>query len=127
MESHRLVQYCYAYADDRKAVDPVILEVKQLSSVTDYFFLITGTSAPHLRAIVESIVEQLKRDQGVRPLSLDGKTSASWVAIDYNDVIVHVMSPEARDRYDLESLWGDAPRLKLRRPRGTGRVAVARR
>jgi len=125
MKSHRLVQYCYAYADDRKAVDPVILEVKELSSVTDYFFLVTGTSAPHLRAIVDTVVERLKRDQGVRPLSFDGKTSASWVVIDYNDVIVHAMSRATRERYDLESLWGDSPRLKPRRPRGTGRAASA--
>ena len=127
MESHRLVQYCYTYAADRKAIDPVILEVKQLSSVTDYFFLATGTSAPYLRGIVEAIVEQLKRYQGVRPLSLDGKTSTSWVAIDYNDVIVHIMSSEMRDRYDLESLWGDAPRLKPHRLRGMERSAMALR
>lgn len=125
MESKKLVQYCYAYADNRKASDPVILDVAGVSSVTDYFLIVTGTSQPHLRAVADEIVDELKKDHGVRPHTKDGIVTTGWVVIDYHDVIVHVMTPEMRDRYDLESLWGDAPRVKPRRPRGMGRQTTA--
>lgn len=121
MNSKQLAQYCYAYADDRKAASPAILDVSELSSVTDFFLIVTGASATHLRAICEGIVECFKKERGIRPRSIDGKLTASWIVIDYDDVIVHIMSREMRERYALEELWGDAPRLKPRRPRGTGR------
>ncbi len=121
MEPRRLVQRCYAYADNRKAEEPVILDLRGISSVADYFLLVTGTSSPHLRAIREELVVRLKQDHGIRPRSVDGGSRSSWVAIDYDDVLVHVMSPEARRLYDLESLWGDAPRVRPRRPGGMGR------
>ncbi len=125
MNSRQLAQYCYAYADDRKAAGPAILDVSELSSVTDFFFIVTGTSATHLRAICEGIVECFKKEHGVRPLSVDGKRTAAWIVIDYDDVIVHIMNHEMRERYALEELWGDAPHLKPRRPRGTGRRKVS--
>ncbi|MCS1411857.1 MAG: Ribosomal silencing factor RsfS [Verrucomicrobia subdivision 3 bacterium] len=121
MDSKRLVQYCYAYANNRKGESPTILDVRKLSSVTDFFFIVTGTSAPHIRAISDEVVDQFKKDHDVRPRSIDGRLTATWVAIDYNDVIVHILTRDMRDRYDLESLWGDAPRLKPRRPRGLGK------
>lgn len=124
MESKKLVQYCYAYADNRKAAEPVILDVAEVSSVTDYFLIVSGTSQPHLRAVADEIVDQLKKDHGVRPHTKDGNVTTGWIVIDYHDVIVHVMTSEMRERYDLESLWGDAPRVKPRRPRGMGRQAV---
>ena len=121
MDAKRLVQHCHAYADDRKAEDPVILDVRGLSTVTDYFLLVTGRSRPHLRAIGEEVLLRLRRDHGIRPRCTDGAPASSWMVIDYGDVMVHIMSPEVRVRYDLESLWGDAPRLQPRRPRGMGR------
>ncbi len=125
MNSKQLVQHCYAYADDRKAAAPAILDVSELSSVTDFFFIVTGTSAMHLRAICEGIVECFKKEHGVRPRAIDGKLTASWIVIDYDDVIVHIMNREMRERYALEELWGDATRLKPRRPRGTGRRKIS--
>lgn len=125
MNSKRLVQYCYAYADDRKAAAPAILDVSELSSVTDFFFIVTGAGATHLRAICDGIVECFKKKHGIRPRSIDGKLTAAWIVIDYDDVIAHIMNREMRERYALEELWGDAPRLKPRRPRGTGRRKVS--
>lgn len=125
MNSKQLAQYCYAYADDRKAAAPAILDVSELSSVTDFFFIVTGSSATHLRAICEGIVECFKKEHGVRPRSVEGKLASAWIVIDYDDVIVHIMNREMRERYALEELWGDAPRLKPRRPRGTGRRKVS--
>jgi ribosome-associated protein len=68
-----------------------------------------------LRAIVDEITDRLREDHGERPRAVDGTVHGAWVVLDFFDVIVHVMRPEARERYDLESLWGDAARVKLRK------------
>lgn len=91
------------------------MDVRELSSVTDYFVLASGTSEPHLRAIVEEISDRLRDEHQLRPRAVDGTYQAAWVVLDFFDVIVHVMRQEVRERYDLEGLWGDAPRLKPRR------------
>jgi len=114
MDSRKLALLCRKYADNKKAEDIVILDLRELSSVTDYFVIVSGTSEPHLRAIVDEISEGLRDEHEVRPRAVDGTLHAGWVVLDYFDVIVHVMRAETRDRYDLETLWGDAPRIKLR-------------
>jgi len=121
MDAKKLVQYSFAYADNRKGENPTILDVNGISTVTDFFLIVTGTSQPHLNAIAEEIVEELKSEHDIRPHTIDGNVGTGWVVIDYLDVIVHAMTREMRDRYDLESLWGDAPRVKPRRPRGMGK------
>jgi ribosome-associated protein len=114
MYSKKLAQLCRDFADNKKAENIVILDVRDLSSVTDYFVIASGTSEPHLRAIVEEITEGLRDDYGLRPLRKDGSMQGAWVVLDFFDVIVHVMRSDARERYDLEGLWGDAARLKLK-------------
>src|SRR5215472_1083289 len=109
MDSKKLAQLCRDFADNKKAEDIVILDVHELSSVTDYFVLASGTSEPHLRAVVDEITEKLRDEHGLRPRAVDGTFQAAWVVLDYFDVIVHVMRQEVRERYDLETLWGDAP------------------
>ena len=79
--------------------------------------IVSGTSEPHLRAIVDEITDKLREDQHLRPKAIDGTLQAAWVVLDYFDVIVHVMRTDLRERYDLETLWGDAPRLKARKKR----------
>ena len=119
MDSRKLALLCRALAENKKAEDIVILDMRELSSVTDYFVLASGTSEPHLRAIVDEITEKLREDQYLRPRAIDGTFPASWVVLDYFDVIVHVMRQDVRDRYDLETLWGDAPRLRARKRAST--------
>jgi ribosome-associated protein len=85
-----------------------------LSSVTDYFVIASGTSEPHLRAIVDEITDKLREEYDLRPLRKDGSVQGAWVVLDFFDVIVHVMRADARERYDLEGLWGDAARVKLK-------------
>jgi len=114
MDSKKLALLCREYADNRKAEDIVVLDVRELSSVTDYFVIASGTSEPHLRAIVEEITGKLRDEYDIRPIRTDGSMQAAWVALDFFDVIVHVMRADARERYDLEGLWGDAKRLKPR-------------
>jgi len=121
MDSRKLALLCRELADDKKAEDISILDVHELSSVTDYFVIVSGTSEPHLRAIVDEITDRLREDYQVRPKAVDGTLQTAWVVLDYFDVIVHVMRRDVRERYDLETLWGDAPRVKARK-RSKGRV-----
>lgn len=95
-------------AADRKGGEMVVLDLRGLSDATDYFFLVTGTSDMHVRSIAEHVVEELKKD-GVRPSHVEGLRSGRWVLIDYIDFVVHVFHPAAREFYQLERLWGDAP------------------
>jgi ribosome-associated protein len=117
MDSKQLAQLCRELADNRKAEDIVILDLRKLSTVTDYFVIASGTSEPHLRAIADEIREKLKTDHAVTTHTTDGSVQGSWLVLDYVDVIVHLMRPDARERYDLEGLWGDAPRVRPRRVR----------
>jgi ribosome-associated protein len=121
MDSRKLALLCRELADNKKAENIVILDVRELSSVTDYFVIAAGTSEPHLRAIMDEIIDRLREDCDLRPNAIDGTLRAAWVVVDYFDVIVHVMRQDVRERYDLETLWGDAPRVKSRK-RATARA-----
>jgi ribosome-associated protein len=116
MDSKKLALLCRDLADNKKAENIVILDVRKLSSVTDYFVLASGTSQPHLRAIVEEISGRLRDDHDLRPVRAEGVKNGTWVVMDYFDVIVHVMHTETRLRYDLEGLWGDAKPVKAAKP-----------
>ena len=120
MDSKKLALLCREFADNRKAEDIAILDVRELSTVTDYFVIASGTSEPHLRAIVDEITDQLRDEHDIRPRAVDGTLPTAWVVLDFFDVIVHVMRKDVRERYDLETLWGDAPQVK---PKKTARKA----
>jgi ribosome-associated protein len=119
MDSRKLALLCRELADNKKAEDILILDVRELSSVTDYFVIGSGTSEPHLRAIVDEITDKLRDDHDLRPKAVDGALQTSWVVLDYFDVIVHIMRQDVRERYDLETLWGDAPKVKLKAKKKT--------
>ena len=115
MDSRRLALRCRELADNKKAEDIAVLDVRELSSVTDYFVIASGTSEPHLRAIMDEITDKLREEHQLRPKAIDGTLQTAWVVLDYFDVIVHIMRQDVRERYDLETLWGDAPRVKIRK------------
>jgi ribosome-associated protein len=96
--------------EDKKGLDPVVLDVRELSSVTDYFLMVTGSSAPHVKALAESVERALK-ETGVRCYRKSGTADSGWIVLDYVDTVVHIVNPETRAFYGLESLWSDAPRL----------------
>ena len=98
---------CARLADEKKARDIQVLEVHALSPVTSHFVIATGINRRQIHAITEEIVKEVKR-QGRLPIGVEGKDEARWVLIDLGDVVVHLMSPEAREFYALEMLWGDA-------------------
>ena len=114
MDSKKLALACREFADIKKAEDIVVLDVRKLSSVTDYFVIASGTSEPHLRAILDEVTTRLRENHGVRPRAVDGTVHGAWVVLDFFDVIVHIMRADVRERYDLEGLWGDATRVKVR-------------
>ena len=93
---------------------------RKISSITDYFVVATGTSEPHLRAIVDEITDTLEKDFGLRPRARDGSLQTAWVVLDYFDVIVHVMRSDVREHYKLEDLWGDAPRVRKKKAPSAG-------
>jgi ribosome-associated protein len=114
MDSKKLALECRELADNRKAEDIVVLDVAKVSSIPDYFVIASGSSEPHLRAISDEITDKLREQHGVRPRAVDGTLQAGWLVLDYFDVIVHVMRADVRAHYDLEGLWGDAPRVRPR-------------
>ena len=117
MDSKKLALLCRTLAENKKAENIVILDVRKLSSVTDYFVIASGGTEPHLRAIVNEILDKLREDFGVRPRRAEGGPGAAWQVLDFFDVIVHIMRTDTREKYNLESLWGDAPRAGSGRPR----------
>ncbi len=124
MDSKKLALLCRELADNRKGENIVVLDVRELSSVTDYFVIASGTSEPHLRAISDEITAKLRDDYQIRPRAVDGTFQTSWIVMDFFDVIVHVMRTDLRERYNLEGLWGDAPKVSPRR-KSKPKAAVA--
>src|ERR1700744_4049757 len=126
MDSKKLAQLCREYADNKKAENIVVLDVRKLSSVTDYFVVASGSSQPHLRAIIEEISSQLRDKHDIRPARTDGMASGAWVVLDFFDVIVHIMHTEVRQRYDLEGLWGDAKPVTVKAAKASKAATPAR-
>lgn len=119
MDSKKLALLCKELAENKKAENTVVLDVHKVSSVTDYFVIASGSSEPHLRAIVSEITDRLRDDYDIRPRAVDGDFRAPWQVLDFFDVIVHIMRADIRDKYGLESLWGDAPAIPsvVKKPR----------
>ncbi len=95
-------------AIDRKAGSPILLDLRGISGATDWFLVVTGNSDTHVRAIADHIIEEMKKS-GSSPDHVEGLRAGRWVLIDYIDFVIHVFHPSARDFYQLERLWGDAP------------------
>lgn len=110
MTPERLAGLIAEYALDKKAQDVVELDLRGVSGFTDAFVLCTGTSDRQVKAIHDGIHYGLKKEHGLLPRRVEGLTESRWVLMDYLDVVVHVFTPEARDFYRLEALWGDVPR-----------------
>ncbi|MDT7541030.1 MAG: ribosome-associated protein [Acidobacteriota bacterium] len=99
-------------ADDKKALDLVVLDVHEVASFTEYFLIAGGTNTRQVQAIADGVVERLK-ELGRRPARVEGYSGAEWVLLDYGDFVFHVFEEKARRFYDLERLWRDAVRVEL--------------
>ena len=107
-----LVQLAAAVADDKKANDPVIIDVGDVFSVSDYFVVVSGSNPRQVAAIVDAVEEEIKKVGGPAPVRVEGAESREWVLMDYGPFVVHVFHQEQRDFYQLERLWGDRPRVQ---------------
>jgi ribosome-associated protein len=112
-QSEQLARHLAAIADDKKAEEIVVLDMRDLVAYTDFLAICTARSDRQARAIVDEVRVRVKRETGSLPGGVDGGGDAGWTILDYLDCVLHVFTPEARERYGLEELWRDAPRLEL--------------
>ncbi|MGE5245999.1 MAG: ribosome silencing factor [Betaproteobacteria bacterium] len=110
------VEWALAAAEDKKASDVVVLDLRKASGFTDYFVICSGQNARQIRAIADAVIESLAA-HGARPAHVEGYDRSDWVLVDYFDFIVHIFAPETRLFYGLERLWGNADRVDLPAPR----------
>jgi ribosome-associated protein len=106
-----LAKQCRELVLEKKAEDVVVLDLREVSSVADYFVICSGTSEPHLKALAGALTLGL-RERGIRPPRQAGDPASRWVVLDYGAVLVHLFHPEVRARFSLEHLWGDARRVR---------------
>jgi ribosome-associated protein len=109
-ESELLARRCAELVSEKMCEEVKILDLRGLTSMTDFFVIATADSERKSKASAEHIVEELKKD-GERPLHIEGLDTMHWILLDYVDVVVHVFMPDERRFYDLESLWSDAPQI----------------
>lgn len=112
-QSEQLARHLAAVADSKKAEDVIVLDMRELVAYTDFLAICTARSERQARAIVDEVRLRVKRESGLLPGGVDGGGDAGWTILDYLDCVLHVFTPEARERYGLEDLWRDAPRLEL--------------
>ncbi len=109
MSPQQLLSEIERYAADKKAIDMVELDLRGVLGYTDYFVVCSGNTGRQAKAIHDGILEGLKREHGMLPRKVEGTAAAGWILMDYLDVVVHIFTPETRDFYRLEQLWGEAP------------------
>ena len=106
-----LARQCIAAAEDKKAADPVILDLRAISTITDYLVICSAQSEPQLKAIANGVEQALKENLARHPLAVDGFPTSQWIVIDYGDVMFHIFHEQKRPVYALEDLWSDAPQV----------------
>ena len=112
IDSEILAKLCAELASNKKAEEIVVLDLRGISTFTDFFVICSGTSEPHLKAIAGEVETKLKQDHGIRATAIDGFPASQWIVLDYLQVIVHVFHQAKRAFYSLEDLWSDAPRME---------------
>jgi ribosome-associated protein len=120
LSSEALARRIAELADAKQAEDVVALDMRSLVGYTDFLVICTARNERLARAIHEEVRQRLKQDDGRLPATVEGERAARWVLMDYLDCVFHVFVPELRDRYRLEVLWGEAPRLELGAETGAG-------
>ena len=106
------VKLAVHYAEEKKAIDLLVLRLSAITEFTDYFIICSGNSTRQTQSIADEIVEQLKKFK-IRPLQTEGYNTAQWILIDYGIFVVHIFTEESRQFYDLERLWRDAERVEI--------------
>ena len=110
VKTNDLLKLCEEIAYDRKAENIIRLDLTGVSAVSDYFILCTATSEPHIRAVAERIQRGVLEKLKVKPVHVDGSPESRWIIVDFGNVMVHVMTADSRELYQLEDLWNDVPK-----------------
>lgn len=113
LSSEAIAIHCAEAASNKKAERPVVLDLRGISTFTDFFVICSGASEPQLKAIADEIQDRLRVEHGVKPLRMDGFPLSQWVIVDFGSVLVHIFHESKRSHYALEDLWSDAPRLAI--------------
>jgi len=113
MTSRTLARHIAEAASDRKAIDLVILDLRKLSSFTDFFVICTGSSDRHVQAIAQAVEDAMGKRKA-RLIGAEGYRLGHWVVLDYGDVVAHIFHHVDRDHYRLDKLWHDVPRVKMK-------------
>jgi ribosome-associated protein len=109
IDSEALAQRMAAIASDRKAIDIRVLDLRGVVGYTDFFVICSGRTERQTKAIHDAVYQELKDVEGLLPRRAEGASEARWILLDYLDAVLHVFTPEAREFYRLENLWGEAP------------------
>ena len=112
-ESYQISQAAIIAADDRKGENIVLLAIGDVSSLADYFVIVSGLSKTQVRAIAGAVEEAISEKFGRKPRNIAGVQDSTWILLDYGDVIVHAMMEQEREYYGLEAFWGHAPKLEV--------------
>jgi ribosome-associated protein len=110
-ESLELARQCVWAAQEKKALDPIILDLRNISTITDYLVICSAQSEPQIKAIANGVEQSLKEALERHPLAVDGFPTSQWIVIDYGDVMFHIFHEQKRPVYALEDLWSDAPQV----------------
>lgn len=113
IDSKQLADVILHAALEKKAFEPVILDVVELVKYCDYFVIVSARNPRQVRAIADEVRHVLKKDYSLLPISVEGAAGGNWLLVDFDDVVLHVFQESARVFYDLEGLWRDAPRLPV--------------
>ena len=105
------VKFAIECAEEKKALDTVVLDLRSITSFTEFFVITSGTNQRQVQAIADEILEQLKKKKKAKAIRVEGYSGAEWVLLDYGDFIVHIFNEKSRTFYDLERLWRDAKRV----------------
>ncbi len=109
LSASKLAEYAVQSLLERKAYDPIVMDMRELPNAsTDFFVIAHGSSDTHVEAMADELIRKIRSELGEKPSHVEGKENAEWILIDYFDVVVHIFIEEKRKFYDLESLWGDA-------------------
>ena len=112
-----LARNCVWAAQEKKALDPIILDLRKISTITDYLVICSAQSEPQIKAIANGVEQALKESLERHPLAVDGFPTSQWIVIDYGDVLFHIFHEQKRPVYALEDLWSDAPQVSTLPPK----------
>lgn len=112
LEGADLARKCRNFAENKKAGDPVLLDLREVGGPGEFFLIVSGDSEPHLKAIAGEVERGVWEECGRKPFRVSGNSTSQWMILDYGDVLVHIMHTQKRKYYRLEDLWGDAVRLE---------------